>query len=134
MPTMPSRTQKTIQSIATFTLVVLIFTAFATFATGNSGTFNVLDFGAKGDGTNDDTASIQQAVDACAANGGGQVVLPGGKIFLTGAITLRSRVDFHLARGAVLKGSARWPGLRRGRCVAVCEGCEQRIHFRRRRA
>lgn len=51
---MPSRTQKTIQSIATLTLVVLIFIAFATFATGNSGTFNVLDFGAKGDGTNAD--------------------------------------------------------------------------------
>src|SRR5664280_2042772 len=68
----------------------------------------IRDSGAKGDGTNDDTAAIQQAVDACAANGGGQVVLPGGKTFLTGAITLRSGIDFHLARGAVLKGSPRW--------------------------
>jgi polygalacturonase len=94
---------KPIQFIAALTL-----SAFAAVAADNSGTFNVLDYGAKGDGTNNDTAAVQQAVDACAANGGGQVILPGGKIFLTGAITLRSGVDFHLARGAVLRGSPRW--------------------------
>lgn len=72
------------------------------------GVFNVLDYGAKGDGISDDTAAIQRAVDACVSNGGGQVVLPGGKTFFTGAVTLGSNVDFHLARGAVLKGSPRW--------------------------
>ena len=77
-------------------------------AADQPGSYNVLDYGAKGDGTNNDTIAVQQAVDACAANGGGQVTLPGGKVFLTGAITLRSGVDFHLARGAVLKGSPRW--------------------------
>jgi polygalacturonase len=91
-----------------FAAGMLLLAAFATCAADLPGTYNVLDFGAKGDGTNNDTAAIQQAVDACAANGGGQVVLPGGKIYLTGAITLRSGIDFHLARGAVLKGSARW--------------------------
>jgi len=80
----------------------------AVCAAGPPGNFNVLDFGAKGDGTNNDSAAIQKAVDACAANGGGQIILPGGKTFLTGAIMLRSGVDFHLARGAVLKGSPRW--------------------------
>jgi len=35
-------------------------------------------------------------------------LLPGGKTFLTGAITLKSGVDFHLARSSVLKGSAHW--------------------------
>jgi hypothetical protein len=73
-----------------------------------SGVFNVLDFGARGDGTNDDTAAVQKAVDACVRRGGGQVLLPGGKTYLTGAITLGTGVDFHLERGAVLKGSARW--------------------------
>jgi hypothetical protein len=92
------------QLLAGFFLLAVV----ATRAADQPGTFSVLDYGAKGDGTNDDTAAVQQAVDACAANGGGQVILPGGKIFLTGAITLRSGVDFHLARGAVLKGSARW--------------------------
>src|SRR5271165_2453707 len=75
--------------------------ALTLHAAVSSGNYNVLDYGAKGDGTNNDTAAIQQAVDACVASGGGQVVLPGGKTFLAGAITLGSGVDFHLARGAV---------------------------------
>lgn len=37
---------------------------------------NVLDFGAVGDGTADDTAAIQAALDYAGANGGGTVVLP----------------------------------------------------------
>ena len=95
-------------SIVALALSMLVFTTFAAFAADNRGVFNVLDFGAKGDGTNNDTDAIQKTIDACAANGGGQVLLPGGKTFLTGAITLQSGVDFHLARGAVLQGSERW--------------------------
>ena len=84
-------------------------TAFAALAADNRGLFNVLDFGAKGDWRPTMTPPPFNARwTACAANGGGQVILPGGKIFLAGAITLRGGIDFHLARGAVLKGSARW--------------------------
>jgi polygalacturonase len=77
-------------------------------APATPGIHNVLNYGAKGDGMADDTAAIQRAVNAAAASGGGQVMLPGGRVFLAGAITLRGGVDFHVARGAVLKGSARW--------------------------
>ncbi len=91
-------------------LVLLVSGAQGPHAAAEStnGIFNVLDFAARGDGIRDDTAAVQKAVDACVSNGGGQVLLPGGKTFVTGAITLGSNVDFHLARGAVLKGSARW--------------------------
>ncbi|MBR3820861.1 MAG: hypothetical protein IKJ37_04490, partial [Kiritimatiellae bacterium] len=65
--------------------------------------FNVRDFGAKGDGVTKDTAAVQKAIDAAHA-AGGEVLLPAGT-YLSGSIFLKSRVDFHLAQGAVLKGS-----------------------------
>ena len=99
---------KPISSIVALALATLVCSTHGALAADNSGVFNVLDFGAKGDGTNHDTGAIQKAIDACAANGGGQVLLPGGKTFLSGAIILCSGIDFHLASGAVLKGSERW--------------------------
>lgn len=69
--------------------------------------YNVLDFGAVGNGTADDTAAIQSAIDACASSGGGRVVLPGGRTFRSGALILRSHMELHLEMGAVLKGSDR---------------------------
>lgn len=69
--------------------------------------YNVLDFGASGNGIDNDTTAIQAAVDACAAAGGGRVVLPGGRTFRSGALVLRSNLELHLEMGAVLKGSDR---------------------------
>ena len=67
-------------------------------------TFDITDYGARGDGKTLNTAAIQKAVDACAAAGGGRVVVPGG-VFVSGPIFLRSNIDFHLRAGAVLQGS-----------------------------
>jgi len=67
-------------------------------------TYNIVDFGAKGDGLTLDTAAINSAVEACAKSGGGQVLLPAGE-FLSGTIHLRSHVTLYLAPGAVLAGT-----------------------------
>lgn len=52
------------------------------------------------------TAAIQKALDAAAAAGGGRVVVPSGT-WTSGTLWLRSRVELHLAKGAVLRGSTR---------------------------
>ena len=71
---------------------------------GTKGTFNVRDFGAKGDGMMPDTEAINAAMNACATNGGGQVLLPPGH-YLSGTIHLRSHVALFLPAGAALIGS-----------------------------
>ena len=59
-------------------------------------TFNVLDFGARGDGATLDTAAIQHAIDAAAENGG-TVLVPRGHTFLVATLQLKGGIDFHLA-------------------------------------
>src|ERR1039457_5927535 len=58
-------------------------------------TFNVLDFGAKGDGATLDTAAIQRAIDAAAANGG-TVLIPRKHTFLVATLDLKAGIDFRL--------------------------------------
>ncbi|MCD8103624.1 MAG: hypothetical protein LUF35_01155 [Lachnospiraceae bacterium] len=67
--------------------------------------YDVLDFGAIGDGAASDTAAIQKAINLCAANGGGVVLLAGGNTFRSGSLVLKSFVELHLEAGAVLKAS-----------------------------
>ncbi len=67
--------------------------------------YDVLAFGAIGDGIHNDTEAIQSAIDTCCQNGGGRVTLPGGRVYRTGVLQLGSNLEFHLEAGAVLKGS-----------------------------
>ena len=67
--------------------------------------YNVLQFGAVGDGITNDTAAIQSAINACRERGGGRVVIPGGHTFRCGALVLCSNLELHLQMGAVLRGS-----------------------------
>ncbi|MGA2266116.1 MAG: glycosyl hydrolase family 28 protein [Phycisphaerae bacterium] len=64
--------------------------------------FNVLDYGASGDGAKDNTVAIQSAVKAASAAGGGSVIIPAGT-FLSGPITLADKINLHLDQGAVLQ-------------------------------
>lgn len=81
---------------------ILIFLLFQSFAFSKD--HNVLAFGALPDGKTLCTMSIQAAIDAAHADGGGRVVLPAGR-FLSGTIVLASGVELHLEKNAVLLGS-----------------------------
>jgi polygalacturonase len=70
--------------------------------------FDVAKYGAVGDGKALDTAAIQRAIDEAAAYAGkAQVLLRGGKTYLTGTLELKGAIDFHLADDAQLLASLR---------------------------
>ena len=66
--------------------------------------FNVLDYGAIGDGLTLDTPAIQSAIEACHQAGGGTVTIPAGR-FHTGPLLMHSNMTLHLDAGATLLGS-----------------------------
>lgn len=61
-------------------------------------------YGAKADGITKDTHALQQAIDTCAASGGGVVRLASG-VFLTGPLVLRSHIRLEIEPAATLLGS-----------------------------
>lgn len=65
--------------------------------------YNIMDYGAIGDGRTNDSKAIQKAIDECSSNGGGIVVLPGGRVYYSGSIILKSNVELNIQNGAVLK-------------------------------
>ena len=72
--------------------------------------FDVLDYGAKGDGTTNNTRAINAAIDAAAQHGGGTVYFPAGE-YLSYTIRLQSTITLHLDQGAVLIGDQEVDGV-----------------------
>ena len=98
--------------------------ALARFGRTQGKTFDVRNYGAKGDGKTLDTAAIQRAIDEAAAFGrGAQVLVRGGKKYLIGTLDLKSNIDFHLADDAELLASDD-PAQFRGAAVLSANGAE----------
>ncbi|OQP47398.1 glycoside hydrolase [Niastella yeongjuensis] len=62
----------------------------------------ITKFGAIADGQTLNTKAINAAIDACNKKGGGVVVVPAG-LWLTGPLVLKSNVNLHLKKGAMLQ-------------------------------
>ncbi|RLD78931.1 MAG: glycoside hydrolase [Bacteroidetes bacterium] len=84
-------------------LLIIIFSTSILSVFANE--YNVMAYGAKGDGNTIETQAIQNAVDACHKTGG-IVVFPAGK-YLTGTIYLKSNVTLYLQKGAIILGSTK---------------------------
>jgi len=67
-------------------------------------TVSILKYGAKSDGITLNTQSINDAITACNASGGGVVLIPEG-LWVTGPIVLKSNVNLHLKKNALLQFS-----------------------------
>ena len=70
--------------------------------------FNVKAYGAAGDGTTNDTAAIQSAINAAGAAGGGTAYLPAGSYLTSSSISLVSNVQVIGAgkKATIVKGNA----------------------------
>jgi polygalacturonase len=68
-------------------------------------TFNVCDFGAKGDGETSDTRAFQKTLDTCAVSGGGQVIVPAGR-YLIGSVQMGYQTILKLEPNSVIIGSS----------------------------
>jgi polygalacturonase len=73
-------------------------------APGSEVLYDIRDYGAKPDGQTLCTQAIQEAVDECAAGGGGVVYVPPGR-FLSGTIVIKSGVTLRLDDGCTLLGT-----------------------------
>lgn len=65
-------------------------------------TTSIVSFGAKGDGITLNTQSINKTIASVSQKGGGVVLIPSG-LWLTGPIELKSNVNLHIKRDAILQ-------------------------------
>lgn len=86
----------TLQTTAQTKLPVVQQTAF------RKDTFHITKYGAVADGITLNTKAIQNAIDACHKKGGGVVLVPAG-LWMTAPIEIKSNVNLHLQKGALLQ-------------------------------
>jgi hypothetical protein len=102
-------------------ILSLLFAGAAVAAPAADGVCNVKSFGATGVKSQLATPAIQAAIDACAAGGGGTVLIPPGE-YLSGTIHLRSHIRLHLESGATLFASLEGRDFDRGDRAALITG------------
>lgn len=81
----------------------LVF-CFSSFQNKKQRFYDISDFGAIADSSVINTQAIQQAIEKCAKEGGGTVLVPSGT-FRSGALFFRQGVNLHIEKKGILKGS-----------------------------
>jgi polygalacturonase len=111
---MPNQSQKGTKSTMLFygflvPLVLLCGSLSARVARTHAIVYDVRAFGARGDGKNLDSPSINKAIEAAAAAGGGTVSFPAGT-YLSVSIRLRSNITLQFEPGATILAADTVPG------------------------
>src|ERR1700744_2308703 len=96
-------------------------------------TFSITRYGAVPAGQTLNTKAINEAIADCSRKGGGVVLVPQG-LWSTGPIVLRSHVNLHIDRGAILQFTSdfnqypivegNWEGHPAGRCQSPLSGTD----------
>jgi polygalacturonase len=96
-------------------------------------TFSVMNYGAVADGITLNTRAINTAIEDCSKKGGGVVLIPAG-LWATGPIVLRSGVNLHVDRAAIVQFTAdkdqypivigNWEGHPAARCQSPVSGTD----------
>jgi polygalacturonase len=98
--------------------IATLLTLMALPATGAAPHFNILDYGARKDGSARATDAIRQAIQAAKAAGGGTVYIPAGT-YVTGPIELISNMTLYIDAGATLRFPAERLPFTRGRQQSI---------------
>ncbi|MFA9370185.1 MAG: glycoside hydrolase family 28 protein [Labilibaculum antarcticum] len=80
---------------------LLICIALLCSITLKAETYNIKDFGAKGDGVSIDSPAINRAIDEAAQNGGGTIYVPAGT-YACYSIRLKSNITIQIESGATV--------------------------------
>lgn len=83
-------------------IYIIILISLFTACGQSYDTYNVMDYGAKGDGIKDDAEAIQSAISECEKNGGGIIVFPAGKTFMSGPLELKSNIHLYFEPNSTL--------------------------------
>jgi Endopolygalacturonase len=120
-PFLPSSLMKTPRSFSRLAVSALLFAASSTFTFAATSfdpatlpavdaptipqrSVRITDFGAISDGHTLNTDAINRAIASVASQGGGRVIIPAG-LWRTGPIVMQSRVELHVAEGALVQFS-----------------------------
>ncbi len=83
----------------------LLILLTAAYISGFAQNYNVLDYGAKGDGVHIETTAINAAIEAASQAKEGVVLIPKGK-YLCHSIHLKSHITLRLEEGAIIQAAA----------------------------